>query len=444
MNKKKRIVIIMYNFPPIGAGRGIAWAYFADVLAEEYDVNIITIKPSLYDPIYNEAKLDLITDSYKVHRTYPGSFYSALYNGLNTNNKVERTNSKKNRYLSIGKSLYKKVFRTFMFPDRMIFWNKYAMEEFAKLNSEKEVSLLITVGFPFSSHMVGNKIKKRFGVKLILDYGDPWSFNPSNETIPSWRKFVDRFVEKKIVKKADFITVTTRKTEEEFIKRFNLSKNKIEIIPQGVDTQQYNFEYTKYSKRTNEKKFPKNKLVLFYSGLFYKDIRNPSKFFKALSHLTPESLGDLEIDIVIAGNMEDYVLNLIENLSFCSQLNIKFIGNVGFDEVIQYQVGCDGLLFFGNNGSVQVPGKLYEYIAARKPLFAIAPTYDEACEIIDGLNRGIVVQDDVDIIKNKLIEFIKKINSHNNPFNLEKVDYYDWSYIGDKYKNIIKTMLRGN
>jgi glycosyltransferase involved in cell wall biosynthesis len=289
--------------------------------------------------------------------------------------------------------------------------------------------------------MLGKKIKKIFGLKLILDYGDPWSFNPSNETIPSWRKFIDKMVEKKIIYNSDFITVTTKRTYEEFLTRFSINKNKLAVIPQGVDSLQYNEAYLKYNYNTEREETPKNKLMLFYSGLFYKDIRNPSNFFKALSNIKSEILENLELDIIIAGNMEKYVLDLVEKLEFCDRITIKFIGNIEFRDVLQYQVICDGLLFFGNNGSVQVPGKLYEYIAARKPIFTIAPTYDEACEIINNLNRGVIVENDIDEISNGLLDFIKRINSKDEQFNLKKIDYYDWTYIGDNYKKIIRGKL---
>lgn len=442
MNNRKNIVVIMYNFPPIGAGRGIAWTYIADKLAENYKVHVITITPSTSDPIYNESKLEMINKTYNVYRTNPGLFYHSIYPAKSNKRSDEVINKRESgKIIKAFKKVYKKIIRSMIFPDRMVFWNKYAYDEFKKIQAEKNIDLLITVGFPFSTHILGNRIKHKFGGKLILDYGDPWAFNPSNETTPNWRKPLDYFIEKKIIRNADFITVTTKKTAEEYKKRFKISE-KIGIIPQGADTEKYNYEIVDSENNLDNINNRKKEICLFYSGIFYEDIRNPREFFKGLSLLKLSDFQGLKLKIIIAGKMENYVLDYVNKLNFSDSIKIEFIGNISLEEVIRLQVNCDGLLYFGNKGNLQVPGKLYEYIAARRPIFAIAPVYDEACEIIDNLKRGVVVQDDAVIIKNKLIEFIFKYKLNCQSWNLREIVDYDWKEISSKYEQIVDSILR--
>lgn len=438
MNNKKNIVLIMYNFPPIGAGRGIAWTYFLNNISKYYNVDVITIEASKNDPIYNESKLQMISKNYNVYRTQVGRLYELMYAKKTVNNSVELKKSIKSKILNFAGNMYKKIIRGCIFPDRMIFWNKYAYKEFEKINNEKEISLIITVGFPFSTHILGKKLKKRFGGKLILDYGDPWSFNPSSETTPKWRSLIDYIVERNVISQADFITVTTRKTAEQFRKTFKLKGN-ISVIPQGVDTKKYS------DKIENKNITIKNskKITLFYSGIFYEDIRNPKEFFYGLSLLTESSLNGLEIDVIIAGKMEQYVFDLVNGLTFNKNIKISFLGNIPLDDVIDYQVSCDFLLYFGNKGELQVPGKLYEYIAARRPIFAIAPIYDESCEIIDTLNRGIIVGDVALDIKNAFEKIINEVHLKQDRFNLEEIKDYDWNILSSQYKRIIDNILRG-
>ena len=435
--KDKNIVLIMYNFPPIGAGRGIAWTFILDEISKYYNLDVITIKASKGDPIYNENKLELINSTYKVNRTNPGKFYNKLYKNDIIKKEIKSNATTNNIIKKNCICAYKKALRGFIFPDRMVFWNKYAYKKFEEIASDKNVDLVITVGFPFSTHILGKKIKDKYDTKLILDYGDPWSFNPSNETIPYWRKSLDKIVEKNIIKSCDYITVTTKSTLEEFKNKFKYAIDKIEVIPQGVDINRYNKEIENMQVRPKSKK-----ITLFYSGIFYKDIRNPKEFFKALSNFKEDDLDGAELEILIAGKMEEYVIELASQVENSKNLSIKFLGNITLDEVINLQVSCDALLYFGNKGELQVPGKLYEYIAARRPIYCIAPVYDEGCEIIEKLNRGIVVKDEAKEIKKELIKFIQQIKKKENKFNLDIVDKYDWKIISNKYKIIIDNILR--
>lgn len=445
MIDKKNVVVFMYNFPPIGAGRGIAWTYFATKLSENYNVRIVSIDPSETDPIYNRSKFDLIGKTYKVYRTYPGKFYKFLYpaNKKETLADLEKNNSKANKFnmKRVLSSLYKNVVRSVIFPDRMIFWNKYAYREFVKINEREKIDLVITVGFPFSTHILGMKIKRKFGCKLILDYGDPWSFNPSHETVPKWRRRLDYIIEKKVIKSSDYLTVTTNSTCSKYKATFKLS-NKVGIIRQGVDIEKYNamvnqLEKTKINSKTNV-------VTLFYSGIFYQDIRNPKQFFKALSLSDFSNFSDKIIDIIIAGKMEQYVIDYVNSLSFPQNLKINFIGNIPFEDVIRMQVECDALLYFGNKGELQVPGKLYEYIAARRPIFAIAPAFDESCEIILKNNRGLVVEDDATKIKKGFTKFLSDIADDSLVFNLNEITDYDWKILSQKYKEIVDGIMEGN
>ena len=205
------IFILMYNFPPIGAGRGIAWTKFCSKLSEKYNVTVFTIDPSETDPLFNFSKFDLITNEYKVIRTNPGFLYKKIYPRKKERlSKTEDGKRKKRTTKVLLKKFYTVFFKNIFFPDRMILWNKYLWKAVLKESKFQKPNLIISVGFPFSTHLLAAKLKANFETKLILDYGDPWFFNPSKETIPPFRRRLDKLVEYKVIKKADFITVTTR------------------------------------------------------------------------------------------------------------------------------------------------------------------------------------------------------------------------------------------
>ncbi|HHF2871645.1 MULTISPECIES: hypothetical protein [Vibrio] len=429
---KKNIVVFMYNFPPIGAGRGIAWNKFCSHLSNEYNVNLITIEPSENDPIYNESKLDDIKDDFAIHRTSPGFLYRKMYPSKVKLDESSDTIDYEKKVLnkSFVKKIYKSVVRSCIFPDRMIFWNKSAENKFLEINRVDRVDLIVTVGFPFSTHLLGYKLKRKFGMKWIMDYGDPWSFNPSSETVPHFRRWLDRIVESKIIRSSDHITVTTDTTKQAFESKFKKLPD-VSVVKQGVDYEMFRANRDAENKKSET-------LNLFYSGIFYKDIRNPENFFHAISKVQNIPV---KVNIIIAGHMEDYVLNMVKSISFPDCINVQFIGNIRFDQVVNYQSNSDGLLFFGNKGALQVPGKIYEYLASRTPIFSVSYQYDAVSDMIEFYERGETSLNSENCIKDSFERFVINLNDKIDYYSNEEIEEFDWAYISNEMNNIVNAVV---
>lgn len=434
---RKSVVVFMYNFLPIGAGRGIAWNQFCGYLSREYNINLITIEPSINDPIYNESKLYDIDKRFKLHRTSPGRLYNKMYqpDKPNENGTIRKNRNSSLFSNSFVKKVYKTCVRNFIFPDRMIFWNKTAEEKFIEINNKHSVDLIITVGFPFSTHLLGYKLRRKYNVKWIMDYGDPWSFNPSSETVPRYRRWLDKIVESKIIKHSDHITVTTDTTKEAFEAAFkNLPE--VSVVKQGVDCKVFS------EARVNKENARKKVIDLFYSGIFYKDIRNPENFFIAISQI--ERL-PVDVNIIIAGHMEDYVIDLVDKLSFPSFIRISFVGNISFEKVVSYQANADGLIFFGNKGALQIPGKIYEYLASCTPILSISYQCDAVSDMIKFYQRGETSLNSVADIKKSLETFVSNLVYNRAHYSSKEIEEFDWSNISIKMGGIIKGVLeKGN
>lgn len=432
------IFVLMYNFPPIGAGRGIAWTKFCTKLSEKYNVTVFTIEPSKSDPLFNSSKLNLLDNKYKIIRTYPGKFYKKIYSkedvtSINNLN-IER---KKNYFKSFAKKIYTVSVKKIFFPDRMILWNSYLKRAVLEESKFQKPDLIISVGFPFSTHILATNLKKFFKCKLILDYGDPWFFNPSEETIPSFRRLLDKIVERKVIKKSDYMTVTTKETLNKYIDSFPELMDKIEVVSQGVDTAVYD---TSHETCTNSNIGSDEKVItMFYSGLFYEDIRNPDSFFKALQKFDFCEKFEIKLKIIIAGKMENYVFKMADSINN-EYIEIIFLGNIDFSQVVEFQKNSDLLLFFGNLGSVQLPGKIFEYLATNRPIFSISDKKDYSTELIEHYNRGIVSNYDENEILKNLEKFIEDYLSKKY-VKMERVKEFDWKFLSERYQKIVEMIL---
>lgn len=429
---RKKIYIVIYNFPPIGAGRAWAWHHFANKLSQNgYDVSIITTEPSKNDPLYSVSALQMLENrKYNIIRVNDAKFYYLTYSKYTKPKEEIETNirDRKKGIRSVLIKIYRFFTRIIFYPDRMCMWAKNVRKFLMKQDFSNN-DIIISIGFPFSTHYQMYKFAKRKKCKLILDYGDPWHFNPSPETEPKWRQKLDYYIEKKIVDFADYIIVTTDTTYKAFKKIFKI--NKIGILRQGVNIKDYFLE--------NESIEKKEAIRMVYTGIFYKEIRDPSIFFNALKIIDQKI--DYKIEIIIAGRIDPYFSEIISKLDLKNMKNIKvfFEGNIGFNECIKLQNTSDILLFFSNKYEMQVPGKLYEYLATDKPILSISYNKGETEEIIEKHNRGVIVFNDEKLAE-KLLNILSTYNKHECFPSLSNkvVDAYDWKNISKEALKIIK------
>lgn len=431
----KNIYIAIYNFPPIGIGRGIAWCKFASMLSNNYRVRIITVEPSVYDPYYNEDKKKLYeNENFEVIRLRDAKFYYKAYSKKREFGKSEtKKRGLKNKFFAFSVKLYKRITRFVFYPDRMKFWSKEVCRYLKQVSKTEKIDLVISVGFPFSSHLYLSKLKKKLNYSLVLDYGDPWSFNPSKDTEPSWRRKIDYFAEKKMLKRADFVTVTTENTKKKFIEKFPFCS--IEVIRQGVCNADYAFSIADDIKE----------VVLVYTGIFYKEIRNPKRFFESLCFIDNQI--NFPVRILIAGRMDLFIDEMIQSLHLHSfkNISVEFLGNVNYDKCISLQSSANALLFFSNDGNVQVPGKLYEYFATNKPIVCISYHEGETEELIQKHKRGYILYNSSLTFNQELLEILQHLHYKDYPKDMETVVIdYDWNEIGKKVCKIVDDIVGGN
>lgn len=433
MKIKRRVYIAIYNFPPIGIGRGLAWHYFANILKDnDYDVTVITVKPSNNDPYYNKGKLKLIEKAkYDIIRLNDSKLYYKVYSNktvnITTNTAKKKQMNVKNFFVKYAIKMYRKMTRIIFYPDRMFFWSK-KVKKYLNEKNLCENDIVISVGFPFSTHLEIGKLRRKKNFKLILDYGDPWSFNPSTDTEPKWRKRFDYYIEKKLLKIVDYVTVTTDKTAQLFKKIFKIEN--VEVIRQGVNTSDYNMKEL-------EKK--KDVITLVYTGIFYKEIRDPTNFFNALKKL--DASLKFKIEILIAGRIDPYFSGIIDKLEMNNMKNIKIelLGNVDIKDAIKLQNIGDILLFFSNKEGIQVPGKIYEYFATDKPIIDIAYNFAETEQLIEKHKRGKIILNNENI-EEELLKVLEEYHTNKKIHGIEnkRIKDYDWENISRKFLNIIK------
>ncbi|MBU2061421.1 MAG: hypothetical protein KKH44_06175 [Bacteroidetes bacterium] len=215
---------------------------------------------------------------------------------------------------------------------------------------EKNIDLLITVAIPYPVHWgVSFITKKQKNFKTwISDCGDPFMGNEVTKPI-----FYFKYIEKLWGKRTDFITVPVIAAKDGYYSEVH---SKIHEIPQGFD-----FSEVVLSS------YIKNEVPTFlYAGLFYPELRDPSKFLAYLCTLT------VDFKFIIYTTKLDLVKPYLSVLKD----KIEVRESVDRTTLMLEMSKVDFLINIENKGNtVQVPSKLIDYTLAQRPILNISSDF---------------------------------------------------------------------
>jgi glycosyltransferase involved in cell wall biosynthesis len=161
----------------------------------------------------------------------------------------------------------------------------------------------------------------------------------------------------------------------------------------------------------------KKPLVLVHSGILYPSERNPFPFFSSLADLKQRQMisqSNLKIIIRASGN-EEFYRSHVQSIGIDDI--VLFEDAVPYQDALHEMLHCDGLLLFqGSNCNHQIPAKLYEYLRAGRPIFALTdPRGDTANVLTDAGVPTIAPLDSKEQIMRGLVEFLSLIREGHAP-----------------------------
>lgn len=394
----KRVLIITYYWPPSGGGGVMRWLKMSKYLPEN-GWQPVVYTPENPDPsVQDESLLREVHPATEVIRTPIREPYD-LYRKLTGKKKSAEF---KAGYISeASRGNWKDRFSVFLrgnflIPDPRVFWVRPSVKFLKKYLKENPVDLMVTTGPPHSMHLIGAGMKKYFPeIPWLADFRDPWTeidFYHRLKLTPLADK-IHRGMERKILQSADVVTTVSpylKQTTEKIAGR------KVEVIHNGFDPEDFDFKVDPdYSHFT-----------LSHFGAFNRD-RNPSALWKALGMLKNENPEfGMKLRIQLIGQTDDTILRDLEREGLGDHLVL--IGHMKHREGLKLLAESQLLLLPLNDApNVRgiLPGKMYEYMALRRPILAIGPPDGDFADIIRETRTGYVQGfDAVDGIKSDILK----------------------------------------
>ncbi|MGD0583679.1 MAG: glycosyltransferase family 4 protein [Bacteroidales bacterium] len=373
----QKVLIITYYWPP-SSGAGVQrWLKFSKYLPSfGWEPVILTIDPSYaaYPAVDPTLEKD-VNGGIKVYKT-SATDYFRLYR--KDKSRVPSAGFATSGDPGILIRILRFVRGNFFIPDPRRGWNRSAFRKACEIVQAENIKHIITTSPPHSTQLVGLKLKKRYpSVKWIADLRDPWTdiYYYSLFYHTPIARAIDKGYEKRILRSADRIITVGKTLRDLFASKLPGIKNKISVITNGFDED----DFTGISVEDPEK------LTVTYTGTL-SDSYPLNGFLAAASDLKKNGT---DIRLRFIGTVSQRQKDLI--IAETGPDSAEFIPHVDHVAAIRYMHESTALLLIipdHSSGKCILTGKLFEYIAARKPVICLGPIDGDAAEIITGASSG--------------------------------------------------------
>ena len=373
----KRLLIITYYWPPTGGSGVQRWVKFSKYLPEhgwqpviytpENPEQLARDESLLSDvPACAEVIKTRILEPYAVYRRLTGGKQGEEVNPVN----AQKKNWKQRLSLWIRGNCF--------IPDPRIGWVRPSVRFLKKYLREHPVDAVVTTGPPQSVHLIGRGLKRALGVHWIADFRDPWTemfyYKHLGLTAASDRR--QHRLEQSVLDEADTVISVTPLVQKDFQAK---TKTPVVLITNGFDEDDF--------LDNSAPDLPAFRLV--HTGLFAAD-GNPLNLWDALARRCGEDPSfRARLEIRLAGKVDRAITDAIRARGLGG--NLVELGYLPHDETVREQRAADILLLPLRQEpeyAKVLPGKIFEYLAARRPVLGIGQEDGAAAAVLRDAGAG--------------------------------------------------------
>ena len=331
-------------------------------------------------------------------------------------------------------SLPRRIFRTLRsmaaapVGDPLFYWSMRCARSALQMATGSSADAVYVSASPFSSLLVGLRVKRRLGLPFIADFRDPWTlFHPNADKGLRFR--LNRHWEKKVLREADAVICNHEPMQHDFERIEPRCSGKCLVITNGFDPDDFTTSPPPLSPN-----------LLLHVGMAWED--SPHPVLRSLASLKGQGRLHPEFRVEFLGGLPPSSLRMIRDLQLSCVVRVT--PRVPRERAVSAMRSAEALLLLPGARSIStvVPGKTYEYVASGRPVLCVAP---------DGLVPGIIQRTGVGITrdpmdKSGLEETLQDISSdasawarqHHRP-NQQAITRYDRRSLTGAFRSTVQT-----
>jgi glycosyltransferase involved in cell wall biosynthesis len=387
-----KVLLISYLFPPvggIGVQRALSLAKYLPTCGFEVHVLKAT---NAGGPVYDPELTRQIPASVTVHEAFTPEIPFHIRQKLWARLAGETGKPQASKHSARGfswKKLAATTAKRILSPEPEILWAPFALRKARPIVRERSIDFVMVTVPPFSALVVGTRLKREFpALLLVSDFRDEWlsfylkDFEFQNSDYTRRRA---ETIEREAVEASDLVVAVNHSSRDEIRKRYSEQPDrKFAVVPNGYDPD----VFAGFVERAS----PSPRMLVTHVGTVYKTA-SPRFYLDAVDELPEEVRSQIETRFV--GRIADSEQALLAG----RKSKITALGFMSQAEALKYMEDTDCLLLTMTN-DISVPGKVFEYMAAGKPILAVTAAGNEVDQILHETGAGLSAPpDDREAIK---------------------------------------------
>ncbi|HZR91564.1 MAG TPA: glycosyltransferase [Gaiellaceae bacterium] len=378
-----KVLLVTLYFPPAGGG-GVQRPLKIAAHLPAYGIETHVLAPDDPPWVHRDEELPVPTQAW-VHRArFVGPQARRPADELHGATGLERAAT---QLRLLGRRL--------LVPDENVSWNLTAIPAAVRIVREEGIDVLVTTSPPASLHLLGAAVKRLTGVRWVADLRDSIVAHPHRRAESAAVRAKERTasaVAKLVAQSADAIVAASESIAEEA--RALAPCGPVATIPNGCDFDDFaGLEY-----RGGER------FRITHAGSFFGK-RTPCPFLTALA--------ESRLDVVarFVGDFRPADREWAQTLGLADRLEI--VPYSSHRRALELQRDSEALLLLipeaGGRGRGVLSGKVFEYLAAGRPILAVVPPDGAAAGLVREAGAGVVAApDDVAGIRDALASLVAR------------------------------------
>ncbi len=375
----KKVLFITYYWPPSGKA-SLQWPLkiIKHLPKFEWQPFVLTVEDDTFSD-EDITFLNQVPENLKVIRTKafePFNVYKK-FTGKEKNTRLvaSETISTKNKSLAHRLSLWIRM--NLFIPDARIGWYFPAVKGGSKLLRDEKIDAIVSIGPPHTAHLIAKKLSIKYKIPHIPVFIDPWvdiayyqNFKRNSITLK-----IDNHLEKSVLQNAASAVFVTKTMKNDYEEKYQFLKNKAQVLYWGYSEE--DFSEIEMSKRNGNQK------ILIHAGNLF-SYQNPKNLWHQIKN---EIENGNPIKIKFIGTVDSDIVKSISSAGL--DAFTEYLGFLPYKKMLTEVCNADFLLVCATEPR-HVPGKLYEYLRAGKPIIAYGDNNEEVKNILSETNAGMM------------------------------------------------------
>ena len=266
-------------------------------------------------------------------------------------------------------------------PDTNRGWIRIAERAALRRAAEQRFDAILSTSPPPSAHVAAGRVAARSRLPWVADLRDLWS-DDRNSLAPGWRRQIDRRLEVRTFRGAAAL-VTVSEPLAQALRDLHPGLP-VRTILNGFDPEEVGLA----DRLTPE-------FTLTHTGTFYQGRRDPSLLFETLARMLADGrLPRERVRVRLYARHEPWVAELVRR--FALDDVVELLEWTARREALRAQQESQVLLLLHWGGEREegvFTGKIFEYLAARRPVLMVGGGAGVLSELLDRTGAGVHVID---------------------------------------------------